>query len=249
MTELEYWTQQIKKGRVSRREFMGRAAALGVTTVLATSLLAKAGVAQEGKRGGYAKFGLPQGSTTDTLDPANYPDSGTQVPFWGSMSNSLTEVDADGNVQPDLAEAIERSEDAKQWVFKLRKGVTFHNGKDLTAGDVVASYRHHMGEGSKSVAKSILAPITELKADGKDTVILDCCRVRMPIFRSRPATTISRSCRPRTTAPSTGSQACGQGRSRPSAFAVLRLTAISNFVGSRTGRSAGFSPLSGFLSP
>ena len=152
---------------------MGRAAALGVTTVLATSLLAKAGVSQEGKRGGYAKFGLPQGSTTDTLDPANYPDSGTQVPFWGSMSNSLTEVDADGNVQPDLAEAIERSEDAKQWVFKLRKGVTFHNGKDLTAGDVVASYRHHMGEGSKSVAKSILAPITELKADGKDTVILD----------------------------------------------------------------------------
>ena len=28
MTELEYWTQQIVKGRISRREFMGRAAAL-----------------------------------------------------------------------------------------------------------------------------------------------------------------------------------------------------------------------------
>src|SRR6185312_7623916 len=173
MTELEYWTQQIKKGRINRREFMGRAAALGVTTALATSMLAQAGVAQEGKRGGSAKFGLAHGATTDTLDPANYPDTGTQVPFWGSMSNSLTEVDADGNIQPDLAESMEPSDDAKSWVFKLRKGVTFHNGKDLTANDVIASYRHHMGEQSKSVAKSILAPITELKADGKDTVILN----------------------------------------------------------------------------
>ena len=112
MTELEYWTQQIKKGRINRREFMGRAAALGATTALATSLLAGAGIAQEGKAGGYAKFGLAHGATTDTLDPANYPDTGTQVPFWGSMSNSLTEVDADGNVQPDLAETMEPSDDA-----------------------------------------------------------------------------------------------------------------------------------------
>ena len=47
MTELEYWTLQIKKGRISRREFMGRAAALGVTTVLATTILSQAGVAAE----------------------------------------------------------------------------------------------------------------------------------------------------------------------------------------------------------
>ena len=172
MTELEHWIQQIKKGGVSRREFMGRAAALGVSTALATSLLAKAGVAQAGKRGGYAKLGLAHGATTDTLDPVSYPDTGTQVPFWGSMSNGLTEVDAIGKVQPDLAETMEPNDDAKQWVFKLHKGVTFHNGKDLTADDVIASYRHHMAEGSKSAAKSILAPITELKADGKNTVIL-----------------------------------------------------------------------------
>jgi peptide/nickel transport system substrate-binding protein len=171
MTEFEYWTQQIKKGRVSRREFMGRAAALGVTTALATSLLAKEGIGAEPKRGGFARFGLAHGSTTDTLDPGNYLDTGTQVPFWGSMSNSLTEVDAKGNVVGDLAETMEPSDDAKSWAFKLRKGLTFHDGKDVTANDVVASFRHHMSAESKSAAKSLLESVTDIKADGKETVV------------------------------------------------------------------------------
>src|SRR5262250_1621490 len=121
MTELEYWTQQIKKGRISRREFIGRAAALGVTTALATTMLANAGIGATPKKGGSAKFGLAHGATTDTLDP----DTGTQVPFWGGMSNSLTEVDADGNITPDVVESMEPGDDAKSWIFKIRKGVTF----------------------------------------------------------------------------------------------------------------------------
>ena len=150
MSELEYWTQQIVKGRISRREFMGRAAALGVGTALATTMLSEAGVAATPKQGGSAKFGLAHGATTDTGDPAGYPDTATQVPFWGAMSNGLTEVDAKGNITPDVVESMEPSDGAKKWVFKIRKGVTFHNGKSLTADDVVASYHHHMGPASKS---------------------------------------------------------------------------------------------------
>jgi len=171
MTELEYWTQQIKKGRISRREFMGRAAALGVSTALATTLLSEAGIAQTPKQGGSAKFGLAHGATSDTGDPAAYPDTATQIPFWGAMSNSLTEVDAKGNIQPDLAESMEPSDKTATWVFKLRKGATFHNGKDVTADDVIASYRHHMGADSKSAVKSVLASIKDIRADGKSTVI------------------------------------------------------------------------------
>jgi peptide/nickel transport system substrate-binding protein len=37
------------------------------------------------------------------MDPGNYLDTGTQVPFWGALSNSLTEVDAKGNIGGDLA--------------------------------------------------------------------------------------------------------------------------------------------------
>ena len=171
MTQLEYWANQVKKGRISRREFMGRAAALGVSTSLATTMLSQAGIGAEPKRGGSAKFGLPHGATTDTMDPGNYLDTGTQVPFWGAMSSSLTEVDAKGNIVGDLAETMEPSDGSNKWVFKLRKALTFHNGRDVTANDVVASFRHHMGTDSKSGAKSLLDSVSDIKADGKDTAV------------------------------------------------------------------------------
>src|SRR5262249_15123374 len=100
-----------------------------------------------------------------------YPDTGSQVPFWGSMSNSLTEVDAKGNIMMDLCESMEPTNGAKTWVCKLRKGVTFHNGKDLSANDVVASFRYHMGPESKSAAKAVLEAVPDIKADDKQTPI------------------------------------------------------------------------------
>jgi peptide/nickel transport system substrate-binding protein len=171
MSELEFWKEQIRRGRISRREFLGRAAALGATTALATSMLAEIGLAQEPKKGGFARFGLPHGATNDSLDPGIYLDTGTQVPFSGSLSNGLTEVDAKGDIVADLAESIEPSDDARSWVFRLRRGLTFHDGRDVTAEDVVASFRYHMGEASKSAAKSLLDSVVELKADGKETVV------------------------------------------------------------------------------
>jgi len=171
MTELEYWLDQTKKNRISRREFLGRATALGVSATLATTMLSHAGIAATPKRGGLAKIGLAHGATTDSLDPGTWPDTGTQVPFWGSGANSLTEVNVEGDIVGDLAESFEPSDGAKTWVFKLHKGLTFHNGKDVTSNDVLASFRHHMGADSKSAVKSVLASIADIKADDKRTVI------------------------------------------------------------------------------
>lgn len=171
MTELEYWLEQTKRNRISRREFLGRATALGVTAAMASTMLSRAGVAATPKRGGHARIGLAQGATSDSLDPANWPDTGTQVPLWGSGANSLTEVDAHGNVIGDLAESFEPSDGAKTWVFKLRKGLTFHNGRTVKSTDVVASFRHHMGKDSKSAVKTVLSSIADIKSDGPDTVV------------------------------------------------------------------------------
>ena len=79
-------------------------------------------VAATPKQGGSARFGLAHGATTDTLDPAGYPDTGTQVPFWGAMSNSLTEVDAKGNITADLVESMEPADGAKTWVLQAAEG-------------------------------------------------------------------------------------------------------------------------------
>ena len=106
MSELDRLTHLARAGRLSRRSFMERAAAIGLG-VAAASALADRVLAQAPKSGGVARFGLAHGATTDALEPGNYVDTGTQVPFSGAMSNTLTEVDAKGNIVGDLAESFE----------------------------------------------------------------------------------------------------------------------------------------------
>lgn len=172
MSELEYWAGRFWKGTISRREFLGRAGALGATA-LTSSLVAKIANAAEPKKGGFARFALAGGATTDTMDPGTWPDTFTQCAFYGAMCNNLTEINAAGQVVGNLAESFEPSDGAKKWVFKLLKGVTFHNGKTLTSTDIVENFHFHMAPDSKSAAKSLLASVDSVTADGPDTVIFE----------------------------------------------------------------------------
>ena len=159
----------VRKGRMGRRDFIQFAIAAGLSAS-AASLTFASNARAEPKKGGRLRVGLAHGSTTDSLDPATYLDYFMGTVGWGAMGNGLTTFDEMGNVQPDLAESMEPSNRASKWAFKLRRGVEFHNGKTVTADDVVASIRHHMGEESKSPVRALLAQIAELKADG-DTVV------------------------------------------------------------------------------
>ncbi len=170
MKQLYYYCKLLECGKISRRDFMGRALALGATTALASSMAAQAVKAATPKKGGKLRLGIGHGSTTDTLDPATYENLYIQC-VGGAIHNKLTEVSNTGGLVPELAESWEPTPDAKVWAFKLRKGVEFHNGKTLDAEDVVASINHHRGEESKSAAKPIVDPIEDVKADGKDTVV------------------------------------------------------------------------------
>ncbi|MEI6779396.1 MAG: ABC transporter substrate-binding protein, partial [Verrucomicrobiota bacterium] len=72
-----------------------------------------------------------------SLDPATIfmGDEGTLTHF---LFNGLLDLDADGNVVPMLAEQLpDISPDALTYTFRLRSGVFFSNGRELTAEDVV----------------------------------------------------------------------------------------------------------------
>jgi peptide/nickel transport system substrate-binding protein len=159
-------------GQVSRRSFMTGALAMGVSLTAASAILNKVEAATP-KRGGRLRVGLTGGATTDTMDPGQILDLYMIHLQFGQLRNSLTEVAANGELTPELAESWEASPDAKSWHFKIRKGVEFHNGKSLTSEDVVASINHHLGEDSKSAAKGIMSGVVSVKADGKHAVTID----------------------------------------------------------------------------
>jgi len=125
------------------------------------------------KAGGHLRLGLSHANTNDDYDPATWGTSAVvNIGLWGAVYNNLAEIGPDGQIVPELAESIEPSEDAKTWTFKLRKGVVFHDGKTLDSDDVVASLNHHRGPDSKSAAKGLVNAIADVKADGKDTVVV-----------------------------------------------------------------------------
>ena len=85
--ELNYLLSRAAKGLMSRREFVGRVGALGVSAALASTLLASAARAEEPKKGGLLRAGMAGGESTNSLDPAL---AASEVPFmvnmtWGEM--------------------------------------------------------------------------------------------------------------------------------------------------------------------
>ncbi|MGI9319723.1 MAG: ABC transporter substrate-binding protein [bacterium] len=157
-------------GKVSRRNFMVGAMTLGVSMTAASALLGRAEAA-EPKKGGRLRVGLTGGATSDVMDPGQILDLYMIHLQFGQLRNGLTEVAADGNLVPELAESWEASPDAKVWTFQIRQGVEFHNGKTLDSQDVVDSLNHHLGEASTSAAKGILSGIESVKADGNNVVV------------------------------------------------------------------------------
>ncbi len=168
--ELEFLSHRVVVGKLSRRDFLGRAAALGVTATFANSLLASAARAQGPVKGGILKAGVVAGESTNSLDPALIM---TQVPQifskqWGEM---IVELAPDGGIEYRIAEEIGASDDAKTWTLKIRDGIEFHNGKTVTAEDVAATLERHSDEKSKSGALGYMKGIESIKVSGKDVIL------------------------------------------------------------------------------
>ena len=170
MPRLKKLERMLSEGSISRREFIACVSAAGLTAVISPALLPVKAKAATPQRGGRLRLGLNGGATSDTLDPGIQLAMMPQVLVYGTLANSLVEIDANGQPLPELAESWESTTDAKKWVFKLRRGVEFHNGKSMDADDVIYSMNWHLKEGTKSAAKALVEAIVSMKKEGQYTL-------------------------------------------------------------------------------
>ncbi len=117
MKALDYYSKLLTLGKITRREFMGRAMALGATTALAASMAGKAAMAATPKKGGRFRIALTGGSTADSLDPALINDTYMINVLFGQLRNCLTEISETGELIGELAESWDASDDAVIWTF------------------------------------------------------------------------------------------------------------------------------------
>ena len=169
--ELDALKRRAIRSGMSRRRFMQATAGSGLSAALLASAWREVDAATP-KKGGTLRLGVDGGGTGDTFSPtlATGADHATIAVL--SCFDTLTEIDANGTPQASLAESWEGSSDGT-WVFELRKGVEFHDGKSLTADDVVWSLKLHQSDDNKfAEGKQITQNLELIEADGPHKVVL-----------------------------------------------------------------------------
>ncbi|MGI5423580.1 ABC transporter substrate-binding protein [Streptomyces sp. CA-179760] len=141
------------------------AASLGASWLLsgcsgATAAPVLPAAAQRGApdRGGTLRIARPPASDAETLDPAS---SLSAYEYLGALYNRLVRIGADGEPAPDLAESWEPDDAARTWTFRLRKGVTFHDGRAFTSADAAYTLRHILDKATASPQAGVLAPLVD----------------------------------------------------------------------------------------
>jgi peptide/nickel transport system substrate-binding protein len=155
-----------KADELSRREVLRGLLAAGALAPLS----GMAGAGATPRRGGRIRVASLSSSTADTLDPAKGALS-TDYTRHYTIYSGLTQFDSRLDPQPALAEDIQSS-DRTLWTIKLRKGVQFHDGKNLTPADVVFSLLRHKNPAAGSKMKTIAEQFLDVKATGPNEVQL-----------------------------------------------------------------------------
>src|SRR6266446_3801121 len=182
--ELRRLIGEVKVGRLSRRSFVQRMAAVGLAAPLATQLLAYSGVAMAQSRppykptkrggGGLLKVLWWQGATL--LNPhfaVGTKDQDGSRFFYEPLAG----WDADGNLQPVLAVSIPGREDGtlaadgKSVTWKLKQGVTWHDGKPFTADDVVFTWAYSRDPATATLTTGSYKDVTVEKIDQYTVVV------------------------------------------------------------------------------
>ncbi len=156
----------VQAHRIDRRSFLQRGIALGMTPRALGAVLVSAGVAVPGsiaaaaamqEAGGTMAFAVS--SDPETLDP-HITSNGAAWEVFNQIYSSLIYKDLDLTYKGLLAESWDVSEDNKEITFKLREGITFHDGSEFTADSVKYTIERLAELGAKSPIYDMALTIT-----------------------------------------------------------------------------------------
>lgn len=145
-------TKSVLLAGVSRRAFLATSAAAATAFVFSRNANAAA------SKGGVLKGAVTTPATA--LDPFAVSEIGGRL-IISQPGEFLSISQADGTLKPVLAESWEPREGGKVWVYKIRSGVSFHDGSPMTAKDVAATFNRHadpdVGSNALSALRGILS--------------------------------------------------------------------------------------------
>src|SRR5215468_1949717 len=123
------------------------------------------------RKGGNLKVGLTGGSGTDTLDPhkgLTYLDTARAQ----GLYQPLLQLNTKAQTEFVLAEEISPHGSTSKWVIRLRPGITFHDGKPLSADDVIFTLKRIISGPLTGATPLGPVDVKGLKALDKRTVLV-----------------------------------------------------------------------------
>jgi peptide/nickel transport system substrate-binding protein len=154
-----------------RRAVLKAAAAAGLIPVLTSATVARRAAAQtpEPVQGGtFVTLGQ---DAIESLSPEDASEGVQNVPI-SNIFDPLYIVNEKYELEPVLAESYEASPDGLTYTFKLKSGVTFHNGDDFTAQDVVYTYDWIMNPDNASTRQGNFELVESVEAPDNETVVV-----------------------------------------------------------------------------